>query len=143
MPDQDTLASATLLAHQMDRFTRRMEAGIHQRAEPVDVDRVGPLGGMALLALHEIEPAPIQSLVAMMRRDKSQMTRLIQMLERKGYVERHACATDGRVSLMRLSDKGRDFVGAMQAIMADVIGDLLKPLDPQEREQLTQMLQKI
>ncbi|MEM1284315.1 MAG: MarR family transcriptional regulator [Pseudomonadota bacterium] len=143
MPDHDTKARAALLAHQMDRLTRRMEAGIHQRAEPVDVDRVGPLGGMALLALQEIEPAPIQGLVAMMRRDKSQMTRLIQMLERKGYVERHACATDGRVSLMRLSDKGRDFVGAMQAIMADVIGDLLKPLDPQEREQLTQMLQKI
>ena len=143
MPDPTATASASQIAHQVDRFMRRIEAGIHERAEPVDVDRVGPLGGMALLALQEIEPAPIQKLVLVMRRDKSQITRLVQMLEKKGYVERLACSTDGRVSLLRLSDKGKGFVGTMQAIIADVIGDILEPLGAGEREQFASLLRKI
>ena len=108
------------LAHLLDRLMRRIQAGLHADAVAVDVDRIGPLGGMLLLSLQEIEPAPIQKLVALMGRDKSQMTRLIQMLEGRGYLQRQPSPSDGRVSLLRLTPKGSAFVGEISNLMPEV-----------------------
>ena len=122
---------------------RRIEAGVHVRAKLVDVDRVGPLGGMALLTLQEMEPVAIQKLVVELRRDKSQMTRIIQMLEAKGHVERQPCPKDGRVSILKLTQKGTAFVGELNLIMSEVIEEVLVPLEPAEREMFTSMLKKL
>ncbi|WP_419910059.1 MarR family winged helix-turn-helix transcriptional regulator [Hoeflea sp.] len=137
------MSEASVIAHQMDRLMRRIEAGLHGRAVAVDADRVGPLGGMVLLALEEIEPAPIQQLVTSMGRDKSQMTRIIQMLEMKGHLQRRQSPDDGRVSLLRLSKKGHAFVGEIKNILSDVVGDLLTPLDPSERKALADILKRL
>lgn len=131
------------LAHLLDRLMRRIQAGLHADAVVVDVDRIGPLGGMLLLSLQDIEPAPIQKLVALMGRDKSQMTRLIQMLEGKGYLQRQPSPSDGRVSLLQLTYKGRAFVGEISKLMSEVIDGVLSPLTGAERELLASLLRKV
>ncbi|MEM9105264.1 MAG: MarR family transcriptional regulator, partial [Pseudomonadota bacterium] len=100
-------------------------------------------GGMLLQSLNEIEPAPIQKLVELMGRDKSQMTRLIQMLEGRGYLQRQPSPTDGRVSLLRLTSKGSAFVGEIGVLMSDVIDDVLSPLNAEERDVLASLLRKV
>lgn len=131
------------LAHLLDRLMRRFAAGLHGRALTVDVDRIGPLGGMLLLSLQEIEPAPIQKLVVLMGRDKSQMTRLIQMLESKGYLQRQPSPSDGRVSLLRLTSKGSAFVGELGLLMSEVVGEVLSPLSANQRKTLASLLRKV
>lgn len=131
------------VAYLVDRFTRRIASGVHAKAVVIDTERVGPIGGMLLLTLSEIEPAPIHRLVAQMGRDKSQMTRAIKVLEEKGMLDRAPCAEDGRVSLVQLTEKGRAFVRQINVILSEVINGILAPISEQERQSLIAMLRKI
>lgn len=137
------MSQSAEMAHQLDRLMRRIQAGLHGRAVAVDTDRVGPLGGMVLLSLEEMQPAPVQRLVSQLGRDKSQMTRIIQILEAKGHVERRQSAEDGRVSLLSLTQKGVHFVAEIRDILAEVVDDILMPLEPSERQSLARILKKL
>ncbi|MEM8686566.1 MAG: MarR family transcriptional regulator [Pseudomonadota bacterium] len=131
------------IAYLVDRFMRRISANLHHKALRVDVDRVGPFGGMILLTLSDAEPVSMHALVAQMGRDKSQMTRAIKSLEDKGMIERHRCPDDGRVSVLQLTQKGRMFVGDIKAVLAGVIDDILSPVSAEERQNLVEVLRKI
>jgi DNA-binding MarR family transcriptional regulator len=126
----------------VDRFMRRIHAGVHPRAQKFDTDRVGPGGGMILLTLADIEPAPIHKLVRELARDKSQMTRAIQGLERKGLVERQPCCEDARVCLLNLTRRGVEVVKGFQEIMATSVNEVLASCTPAERETLKRILTK-
>ena len=56
MPDQANPQDPFELAVQVDRLMRRMNAGIEARAPLFDTDRVGPIGGMILLTIAEVQP---------------------------------------------------------------------------------------
>ena len=131
------------VAYLVDRFMRRIAAGLHNKALEIDSDRVGPVGGMILLTLSEIQPAAIHRLVDQMGRDKSQMTRAIKSLERKGMIKRQSCPEDGRVNLLRLSNKGQDFVLQIKAILSSVIDGILEPIPERERDGLIDVLRRI
>ncbi|MEL6266673.1 MAG: MarR family transcriptional regulator [Pseudomonadota bacterium] len=131
------------IATQVDRFVRRLNAAVHARAEAVDAERVGPLGGMALLTLAEIEPAPIGRLTAEMGRDKSQMTRLVGLLEAKGMLARTPSPDDGRVSLLSLTARGQAQVAAFRNAVAAAVDEILAPLGAGERDALAATLRKL
>lgn len=131
------------VAHLVDRFMRRIEARLHVRAVRIDTERVGPFGGMVLLTLEELQPAPIQKLVTQMARDKSQMTRIVKSLEDKGLIERRDCPGDGRVALLNLTRKGDAFVGELKTLLSSVIGEILAPLPGEDCEALINALRKI
>ncbi|MEM9123035.1 MAG: MarR family transcriptional regulator [Pseudomonadota bacterium] len=130
----------TEIALLIDRFMRRTHAGVHGRAKILDTDNIGPGGGMMLLTLAEIEPAPIHDLVAELARDKAQITRAVQTLEKKGLIRRSVDGGDGRVSILRLTPKGSKFVAGLQIILTETIGELLSPLTGAEREALKSLL---
>lgn len=72
------------------------------------------------------------------------MSRLLDRLVREGLVSREACAEDGRGSLVRLSDKGRDLRAAMWPVYAAAIqrhvGDRLGDASAAELARLLQAL---
>lgn len=131
------------VAYLVDRFMRRIVAGLHSKALQVDTERVGPLGGMVLLTLADIQPAPIHQLVEQVGRDKSQMTRLIKSLEEKGMIERLPCPEDGRVSLLKMTEKGQSFVVSIKEILSSVVDVVLEPISESERRGLIDVLRKI
>lgn len=131
------------VAYLVDRFMRRIAAGLHAKAVEIDTERVGPLGGMLLLTLSDIQPAPIHRIVEQMGRDKSQMTRLIKLLEEKEMIRRSPCRQDRRVNLLELTEKGRDFVGGIKIILSGVIASILEPTSDAERQSLIDVLRKI
>ncbi|MEM6792022.1 MAG: MarR family transcriptional regulator [Myxococcota bacterium] len=127
----------------LDRLMRRFGAGIHARARDADPDRIGPLGGMILTTLADIEPTPLRDLVVLMSRDKSQMTRAIQMLESKGFVLRDPSPSDRRVTIVQLTDQGRAKVEVIRRTMAEVADEILTPLSDEARAQLTELLEEL
>lgn len=131
------------LALQVDRFMRRMNAGVHARAPLFDTDRIGPIGGMILMTLAELEPAPMQQLADTMRRDKAQLSRTISMLERRDLVTRSPNPADQRSNLLSLTDKGTSFVEEIKRVLSEVIDDLLKPLDMVERKTMLGLLSRL
>ncbi len=131
------------IARLVDRFMRRIHASLNAKADAFDTHQVGPGGGILLLTLAEIEPAPIQDLVRRMSRDKSQMTRAIKSLEGKGLIERRDLPEDARVCLLALTPKGKETVGMLQQAVAGVLADILSPLSSGEQEALKDLLRRI
>ncbi len=127
----------------VDRFVRLIHVSLHPRASAVDEDRVGPFGGMVLMAIAERQPVQPQQLTQYFARDKSQMTRQIQTLERKGLLARAQSPEDARVALLSLTAKGRRQVVAFQNALAGVVDDLLHPLTDHQRAQFSTLLRKV
>lgn len=122
---------------------RRIHADLHPRAVEFDHHRVGPIGGMLLLAIGEREPIDIGALVQQMGRDKSQISRLVQTLERKGLITKEQSIDDGRVSLLRLTEAGGHQLRSIQAVLMDVVFKVMEPLSDREQAAFSQLLDKI
>ena len=130
------------LAYQIDRLMRRMNAGLEARAPLFEKDRIGPIGGMVLLTLAEIQPVPMQRIVEVMARDKAQISRTLAMLERRELVAKSANKEDARSSLLSLTDKGAGFVEHIKATLDTVLSGILDPLSAEEQTQLLALLAK-
>ena len=137
------MADPLTLALHIDHFMRRLHAEMHPRALAVDAQRIGPLGGMILMTIEEHEPVPAQRVATLLARDKGQMARTLQMLERKGFVTRQPSAEDGRVSLVSLTETGRDQVKSFQNALAETVEGLTVMLSKAEKTALLETLQKI
>lgn len=126
----------------VDRFMRRIHAELGRKAPSFDPERVGPAGGMVLMALADQEPVAIHELVRALARDKAQVTRLLQTLDAKGLVERSKSTVDGRVCVLQLTSEGRDLVSRIRLALAETIDGLLDPLSAEERDTLKGLLKK-
>lgn len=131
------------MAYQIDRLMRRMNAGVEARAPIFDTDRIGPIGGMILLTIAELQPTTMQRVAETMARDKAQLSRTISSLERRGLVARATNEDDQRSMLLSLTDKGDGFVGVIKRNLSEVLSGILEPLDDGERELLLGMLSKL
>ena len=131
------------IARLIDRLMRRIHAALNAKASEFDRHRVGPQGGILLITLGEIEPAPIQQLVRSLARDKSQITRNVQSLERRGLIERRPDPADARVSILALTHEGRKTVAELEVAIAEALEEILAPLPPGERQQLKMLLTRI
>ena len=127
----------------LDRFMRRVHAQLNATAPEFDTYKVGPAGGMLLIALSEIEPAPIHALVDRLARDKSQITRVVRTFERKGLVQRTDDPGDGRVQVVALTDEGRAFVDRLLEAVSAAIAETIAPLSTGDQDDLRRLLRKI
>lgn len=138
-PLSDTLS----LAIHIDRLMRRIHADLRPKAMRVDEAKIGPLGGMALMTIEDNAPIAIHDLARLLARDKGQVTRFVQTLERKGLVSRTLDAEDGRVSRLALTARGGSQVAAFRAALAEVVEDMLIDIAADEKTQLLKTLQKL
>ena len=137
------MSDTLTLALHIDRLMRRIHVDLRPRATAVDDAKVGPLGGMVLMTIDDADQISIQNLAAQLGRDKGQMTRYIQSLERKALIERVDWPEDRRVSRIRLTSAGRDLVTAFRVALTDVVEGLLVDIDTAERDQFLATLQKL
>ena len=137
MPD------AHRLAHQLDRVVRKIDAQMHKRMPAVDHGRIGPMGCLLLMQLETMQPCSIQTLATAMGRDNSQLTRLIRDLERKRVLRRVASPTDGRTTLLSLTDDGCQFIREAKNVLAEVVDTVAEPLSAGERATLVDLLSKL
>ena len=131
------------MLYAMDRFLRRLHVVMQERAPAVAPQDFGPLAGRALMTVHALEPLSMQDLAAEMARDKSQMTRQVQVLLAHGLVSRSPRPDDARVTELRLTDAGRDLVGVLRGLIAEVLEDMLRPLSEAQRAQLADLMKTL
>lgn len=136
------VASDVEIGQLVDRLMRRVHVELNRKAPEFDPERIGPAGGMILMALADIQPAPMHELVRLIARDKSQVTRVLQSLHSKGLITREPSSQDGRVCVISLTEKGEGMVAKLRRVLTETIETILSPLDASEREQLTALLRK-
>jgi DNA-binding MarR family transcriptional regulator len=94
----------------------------------------------ALGILAERAPLSQQDLGEALALEKSSISRLVQQLERNGWVSRERDARDGRLRLLRLTDAGVAVAAQIEAHMSTRHAELFAQLTPEEQAGLLQGL---
>ncbi|MEL6954654.1 MAG: MarR family transcriptional regulator [Pseudomonadota bacterium] len=131
------------IAQQLDQVMRKIDAQMHRRMPSVDTRRIGPIGAIMLMHLEGAEPCSINTLAQAMGRDNSQLTRLVRNLEARGLILRRESPTDGRVTLLSVSEEGHRFLARVVRVLEEVVAEIADPLGPQEKAQLIGLLKAV
>lgn len=132
----------TDLALYLDRLVRRVHVELTRKAPEFDTDKIGPGGGMILLTLDELGECAMVDLARALVRDKSQMTRAVASLERKGLVAKTPSPSDSRVTLLQVTEKGQATVQRMQRAISEAMEAQLTHLDASQRLALQDLLRR-
>lgn len=96
-----------------------------------------------LAALQEAGPASQATLSRRAGLYRSDLVAVINELAERGYVERAPDPADRRRNVVTITAPGRRQLRRLDALLAAVQDDLLAPLGPAEREQLTGLLTRL
>ena len=117
------------LALQIDRLMRRFHSDLHPRAQAVDQEKIGP--------------TTAQEISETLGRDKSQVSRVIGLLTRKGLVQTTTHERDARSVSLRLSKQGTLQLAAFNGAMVETTKSVLGPLSQDEVRQFSALLTKV
>ena len=131
------------LALQIDRLMRRFHSDLHPRAQRIDQEKIGPIGGMILFVISESSSISAQEIALTLGRDKSQVSRVLSLLVQKGLVAKSAAASDARSSELYLTEKGLLQVAAFNGALVETAKTTLSGLDQKEMQQFSSLLTKI
>lgn len=99
-------------------------------------DEMPTFGQMRMLAMLRERSWKLTDLAASHHVTPSTMTRLVDLLERRGWVQRAQAADDRRKVLLTLTDEGRRTQAALTEQSIRSVAELMQKLDPQERAQM-------
>lgn len=123
----------------------RFHASLREDAERAD-DSPGALAPMEARLLQQLARHPDWTqadLVTHSRRDKAQVTRLIQQLEARGLLRREAHAQDRRKWQLYLTDAGQALQQGLQARRKRLAARLVNRFEPAELQQLGALLARM
>lgn len=84
-----------------------------------------------------------EELATFLQCDKATAARALQRLEKLGYVERKRSAADGRVNLVYLTDKAREFKPILFDVLSSWTATLSLGLSERERMQAFELLGRL
>jgi DNA-binding MarR family transcriptional regulator len=82
-------------------------------------------------------------LADMLEIDRASAGRMIDRMERNGWVERRPDRADRRINRLHLTDEARKVHADMWAIAEATVDDALSPLSVSEREQYAELTAKV
>jgi DNA-binding MarR family transcriptional regulator len=98
---------------------RLLVDGLHERLRDRGWTDVRPAFGFVLLAVRH-QSATSTQLAALMGTTKQAASKLIDTMTAAGYVERGVAADDGRQRPVSLTRRGRELLGAVEEIYAEL-----------------------
>jgi DNA-binding MarR family transcriptional regulator len=96
-----------------------------------------------LITLRDRGPMTQQALGDVLHIDPSNLVGVLNELEDNGWALRRRDPTDRRRHIVEISDEGTDRVAGVEDIVAEVEEELLAVLNPQEREQLRDLVARV
>lgn len=134
----ETSPVATTIADQVGRLFRLTKAWRSLHADP----HRHPQGAahMLLLPLHLRGAMRSQALADITHTDPSTISRHVSLLMNEGLIARQADQTDGRASLLVLTDKGHARVAEMRQGRDDMVAGLLDSWTDTDIERLAKLL---
>jgi DNA-binding MarR family transcriptional regulator len=114
-----------------------------ERFRAAGYSEVRPAFGSVLVPLLEDDGLRMGELASRARLSKQAMTTLVRSVEQAGLVIRERDASDGRASLVRLTDKGQAFRPVAESVLRDLDELLGTVLDDAELDRLATALRKV
>lgn len=84
-----------------------------------------------------------QQLCAPLNRDKAAVTRMVDILEKEGYIKRESDASDRRINLLFLTKKGKDIERESTKCVEKVLKLAVQNFSQKEKEELERLLKKM
>ena len=137
-------ATAAALEDQPGYYIRRLQqiaVGIF--LEETEAHGITPVQYAALYAAQRDPGLDQRTLAATIGFDTSTIGGVIDRLERRGLIARHASPTDRRVRLLHVSAEGEALLATVIPAMLKAQKRILAPLSPAERPQFVAMLKKV
>lgn len=97
----------------------------------------------ALRELHQLGPATLNELAAALHLDKSTVSRVVDALERKGYVTRGRHPADGRAVLVDATADGDLLRARIEADLLEQERQMLAEFEPEVRRGVVRMLTRL
>ncbi|BAN24577.1 MarR family winged helix-turn-helix transcriptional regulator [Caballeronia insecticola] len=138
--DPATIQLETSLGYYLARARNALIARTDQALRPLDLTSQ-QIGVMLMLASGRAR-TPLE-LSREMSYDSGSMTRMLDRLEKKGFVNRTRSAADRRIVELSLTERGRDAAGQLPVIGAAVLNEQLRGFSRAELDLLTGMLARI
>ena len=104
---------------------------------------VTPEEAMAVLLIGQFGDRTVSKLAEGLGRDRTTVTRLLDALEKKGYVLRESTPEDRRSTMVSLSEQGLAFEAIVAADNQTMVEQLVEGIDPEELEVTLTVLRKI
>ena len=120
-------------------------ARVAQRLRTDELDAAGSLGYhyRLLAALQEFGPASQASLSRHTGMDRSDVVAAVNELAARGLADRSPDPADRRRNVITITPAGTAHLQLLEKLLGRVQDQLLAPLSPAEREQLTRLLTRI
>lgn len=136
----DTAPAVTTIADQVGRLFRLTKAWRSLHTDP----QRHPQGAayMLLIPLHHHGAMRSQALADVTHTDPSTISRHVSLLLNEGLIARQADQTDGRASLLVLTDKGRERVAEMRQGRDLMVAGLLSDWSDADVNRLAKLLDR-
>ena len=125
------------------KASQRWNELLHKRFAAAGYPEVRPSYGSILLPLFEEDGLRMGELAARARLSKQTMTTMVRLLERDGLVERRADPSDGRASLVFLTERARNFRPVAAATLAELDRRVVTTLTAQGRDKVHDALRRL
>jgi DNA-binding MarR family transcriptional regulator len=140
------------LAERVGYLLARAQLGIRGRAEdalvpfglgPQAVDECSPKHVGCLLVIADQGPLSQQELGEAIDVDRTTIVAVVDWLESQDFVERKRNPADRRAYALEITAAGRRWLKDANQAVRGAERDFLSPLDPSERKQLVDLLQRL
>ncbi|WP_336784323.1 MarR family transcriptional regulator [Paenibacillus illinoisensis] len=133
MPKYNAIA---LIARIRDHVNKR----IVQELEQHEVTGIVPSHGDILMFLYREDSLSIKMLAERVHRTQPTVTVLVNKLEKLGYVERSKSVEDSRVTLIRLTEQGRQLKPIFEQVSETIQDMVYGGMTDEQAEQLESLL---
>ncbi|WP_179403404.1 MarR family winged helix-turn-helix transcriptional regulator [Burkholderia guangdongensis] len=137
--DPDNIALETSLGYYLSKARQALGERMDRALEPLDL--TSQQIGVILLLARGYARTPFE-LSRKLSYDSGSMTRMLDRLERKGFVSRARSEQDRRVIELTLTERGADAAHALPALIANALNAQLAGFSADELVLLTGMLQR-
>lgn len=134
-PDDDEY-----IGYVLSDVARLMRTVFDRRVRDIGLTRAQWL---VLTRLYRRPGASQTELAVMLEIDRASAGRMLDRMEKNGWVERHADSEDRRINRLYLTDDARRAHKAMWAIAEATVDDALAPLSERERDQFTRLAARV
>jgi DNA-binding MarR family transcriptional regulator len=133
-------AEIARLGEELGVFSRRYYEWLTGKMKPLEVN---PGRRKILRLLLENGPMKMSQLASELQLDPKRMTKLVDLLEDSGLVERRTEAEDRRAKLVQLTARGRERWEPIDEGFADIVESLVGDFTPEERAELQRLITAI
>lgn len=127
------------LLDQLQQLTAELRGQFFQQLGP-ELPGLTAMHGRLLLMTAQTTGTTAQQLAEWLRRDKAQITRLLNDLQRAALVQRQTDPNDGRRQLLLLTEQGQRLAAQLKSKKRQISSKMLTGLTAQQQTQMTEIL---